>query len=325
KQTAYYGVVRVQQSLWRGSNIGLLAANRNLGSENTGSVGLDTTLYFTDTLSFNGQIFEVHGPTADGRFAWYIRPSYDTSTTHFHIRWGHFAPGIRTDFNTMGFLQDDNTKEVDTNFGHTFFFDTGLLERVRASVNYNRYTGFDHGVLRRWSAVPTVTAVLRNRLEFEISRRDEYRLLEQPYQNDQTTFTAGWNSREGRSISANIGWGHNFGNKLLVYGGEAHWAFGDSWRLSYNLTMLDLSPDIKHEATTIHVFETTYTFNPDLYVRAFFQTNSAIDKQNIQILGVWRIKPPFGSLQIAYQRGTSPFGQQSTQGDTIFTKLAWVL
>jgi hypothetical protein len=39
---------------------------------------------------------------------------------------------------------------------------------------------------------------------------------------------------------------------------------------------------------------------------------------------VWRFLPPFGQLQVAYQRGTSPLGEVSEQGDTLFTKLAWV-
>jgi hypothetical protein len=325
EKTAYYGILRVQQSLGRGSNIGLLATNRNLGSENAGSFGFDTTTYFTDTLSFNGQIFEVHGPTADGGIVWYMRPSYDTSTTHFHIRWGHFAPGIRNDFNVLGFLQDDDRKEIDTNLSHIFFFDEGWLERVRPSVNFGRYTSFDQGVLRGYALSPRLEAVLRNGLEFELNYRNEYRLFEKGYYNQQTNFIAAWNGRDGRYISANVGTGVNFDNDLFLYGGEARWAFGDSWRISYTLTRVELSPDYRNESTTIHVFETTYAFNPDLFVRAFFQSNSAIDKQNIQVLGVWRFNPPFGQLQVAYQKGTSAFGQQSDQGHTLFTKLAWVL
>lgn len=325
EKAAYYGILRVQQSIGRGSNIGLLATNRNIGSDNAGSFGLDTTTYFTETLSFNGQIFEVHGPTAGGRFVWYMRPSYDTSTTHFHIRWGHFAPGIRNDFNVLGFLQDDDRKELDTNLGHIFFFDTGLLERLRPSVNFGRYTSFDQGVLRGYALSPRVEAVLRNGLEFEVNYRNEYRLFDKGYYNQQTNFIAGWNGRDGRFISANVGTGVNFDNDLFLYGGEVRWAFGEAFRVSYNLTRLELSPDLNRESTTIHVFETTYTFNPDLFVRAFFQTNSAIDKQNVQVLGVWRFNPPFGSVQVAYQKGTSAFGQQSDQGHTLFTKLAWVL
>ena len=327
KRTAYYGILRVQQSIGRGSTIGLLATNRNWGSVNQGSLGADTTLYFSDTLNFTAQIFEVHGPTADGGFAWFLRPSYDTSTTHFHVRWGHFAPGILRDFNVMGFLQDDNRKEFDTNLGHTFFFESGLFERVRPSVNFNRSTGYDRSVLRRYSLAPTVEAQLRNGLEFEVNYRNEYRLIDNDkgYYNNQTVFTGGWNSRDGRSLSANIGTGRNFDNDLLLYGGEAQWAFGDSLRLSYSLTRLELAPDFEDESTTIHVFETTYAFNPDLYVRAFFQSNSVIGKENVQVLGVWRFNPPFGQVQVAYQKGTSAFGQTSTQGHTFFTKLAWVL
>lgn len=325
-KTAYYGILRVQQGFGsRGSNIGLLATNRNLGSDNQGSLGFDTTTYFTETLSFNGQIFEVHGPTADGRLVWYMRPSFDTSTTHFHVRWGHFAPGIRQDFNILGFLQDDDRKEFDTNFGHTFFFDEGLIERMRPSVNFNRYTSFNQGVLRGYALSPTMTAVMRNGLEFEVNYRNEYRLFEKGYYNQQTTLIAGWNGRDGRYIAGTIGTGTNFDNNLLLYGGEARWAFGDSFRVAYSLNRVELSPDYRNEDTTIHVFETTYSFNPDLFVRAFYQSSSVIEKENVQVLGVWRFNPPFGQLQIAYQKGTSAFGQTSTQGHTFFTKLAWVL
>jgi hypothetical protein len=72
------------------------------------------------------------------------------------------------------------------------------------------------------------------------------------------------------------------------------------------------------------VFETIYAFNPDLYIKLFFQSNSAIDKTNVQAVGVWRFKPPFGSVQLAYQTGTSELGEVSDQGNTIFTKLSWV-
>jgi Domain of unknown function (DUF5916) len=325
ESSAYYGIARVQQSLWRGSSVGLLATNRTLDGVNTGTAGLDTTMFITETFNFTGQIYRVHGAGADGGLVWYVRPSYDSARTHFHVRWGHFAPGILRDANALGFLQDDNRKEIDTNFGHTFFFASGLVERVRPSVNYNRFTGFDQSVLRGWALAPRVAVVLRSRLEFDISRRDEYRLFDKGYQNHETTLTAGWNNRQGRSVFVYAGKGINFDNDLLTYGGEARWVVGDNWRLSYNLARVELAPDYKREDTTIHVFDTTYSFTPDLFVRGFVQTNSAIGKETFQILGVWRFRPPFGAFQVAYQKGTSAFGQVSTQGHTFFTKLSWVL
>ena len=56
----------------------------------------------------------------------------------------------------------------------------------------------------------------------------------------------------------------------------------------------------------------------------FFQTNSAIERNNVQAVFVWRYLPPFGTFQIAYQRGTAGFGERSTQGNTLFVKTTTV-
>jgi len=323
KKTAYYGIVRFQHSLARGSNVGFLATNRRLGGENAGSVGFDTTMFFTETLGMTAQLFRVHGPTADGGLVWYVRPSYDSSTTHFHIRLGSRDAGILDDLNTVGFLQDDDRKEIDTNLRRIFWIDSGPVERVNAGVNYNRYWS-QEDVLRSWSAHPSVEVMFRNGWEVKIDRRDEFRLFEKEFRNDRTVFTAGWDGRDGRSVSAYVGSGRNFDNDLVLYGAEAEWSLGDRWRFMYSLTRLELKPDPERESTSIHVFETSYAFNPDLFLKLFVQTNSSIKKKNMQVLGVWRFNPPFGSLQVAYQRGTSEFGEESQQGDTLFTKFAWV-
>jgi hypothetical protein len=55
------------------------------------------------------------------------------------------------------------------------------------------------------------------------------------------------------------------------------------------------------------------------------QTNSVIDRTNIQAVFVYRYQPPFGTFQLAYQRGTAEFGQRSEQGNTLFLKLTTVL
>ena len=323
EETAEYSVIRLQHSLARGSNIGLLAANRNFLDEDAGSVGLDTTMFFTDTLGMTGQLMRVHGPTADGGLAWFLRPSWDTSTSHFHVRYGERDAGIMKDVNAVGFFEDDDRKTFDTNASHTFWLEAGPIENIRPNVNYNRYSSQD-GVLRSTRLNARMEVAFRSGWELEIQYLDEFKLFEKEFRNDRTVLTVGWDGRDGRSISAYAGSGFNFDNDLTLYGAQAQWPFGDRWRLSYNLTRLELEPDLENETTTIHIFEMLYSFNPDLFIKLFLQTNSAIDKENIQALWVWRFSPPFGSLQVAYQRGTSVQGQRSQQGDTFFTKLAWV-
>ncbi|MEN8162761.1 MAG: DUF5916 domain-containing protein [Acidobacteriota bacterium] len=320
---ADYGVARFQHSLPGGSTIGVLAANRRLEGTDQGSIGFDSTLFFSEKLSLTAQFISVHGPTADGGLAWFIRPAYDDATTHLHVRLTNLDEHILEDFNAVGFMYDDNRKEIDTNFSKTFWVKKGAVEKINVDTNYNRYQS-QEDVLRSWELDANVAFIFRSGWELGVAHIDEFKLFEKEFRNDRTVLTAGWDGRDGHRISVHAGSGVNFGSDLLLYGANVAWKFGDRLRLSCSATRLDLDPDPENNTTWIHVLETLYAFNPDLYVKLFVQANSAIDKLNIQAVGVWRFKPPFGSIQLAYQRGTSALGQSSDQGNTLFTKLSWV-
>ncbi len=320
---ADYGIGRLQQTLPGGSTVGLLGGNRRRGGIDQGSVGADATLFFTETFGFTGQLLTVHGPAANGGLAWFVRPSYDSARTHFHVRYTNLDPGIREDFNAIGFLRDDDRREFDTNFTRSFWVESGPVEKVEAGANYNRF--YSHsGTLRAWDLDAEVEVTFRNGFEVEVGRVEDYQLFEKAFRNDRTILEVGWDGRDGRSVRAHAARGVNFDSDLRLYGASVDWALGDAWRLGYSFTRLELDPDPEGDTTWIHVFETLYAFTPDLFVKFFAQSNSAIDKVNVQAVGVWRFKPPFGSLQLAYQRGTSEAGQVSSQGDTVFTKLSWV-
>ena len=176
------------------------------------------------------------------------------------------------------------------------------------------------------TALPLPTrefSISRNRAEM-LLRTHVWHVRFPRYTDDLVCSKVGWSNRSGRSIHVYAGSGFNFDSDLTLFGATVKWPVGDRLRFSYDLTNLDLEPDPDNESTVIHVFETRYSFNPDLFVKLFVQTNSAIDKENIQLLGVWRFEPPFGSLQVAFQRGTSDQGQQSQQGNSVFAKLSWV-
>jgi hypothetical protein len=319
---AVYSVARFQRG-FGASNVGFLAANRRLEGDDAGSVGFDTTLFFTETLGVTAQLLRVHGPDRDGGLAWFVRPSWDTSTSHFHVRFTNLDAGILEDFNATGFLEEDDRKEFDTSLKHTFWFESGGLERITIDTNYNRYWS-QQDVLRSWEVEGEISFELRSGWKFEVDYFDEFKLFEKEFRNHRTDIEVGWDSRKGRSVAVFAGTGVNFDSDLLLYGLELEWKLSDRWNLSYSLTRLELDPDPEEDTTVIHVFNTDYHFTPDLLIRLFYQSNTAIDKDNVQTLLVWRFLPPFGSLQVAYQRGTSEFGTPSEQGDTLFTKLQWV-
>jgi ATP-dependent Clp protease ATP-binding subunit ClpB len=46
--------------------------------------------------------------------AYFIRPSYDSSTGHFHVRYTHLGDRLRDNVNAIGFIRDDNRREIDS-------------------------------------------------------------------------------------------------------------------------------------------------------------------------------------------------------------------
>jgi hypothetical protein len=58
--------------------------------------------------------------------------------------------------------------------------------------------------------------------------------------------------------------------------------------------------------------------------RAEQQINTSIGRHNLQATLVYRYLPPFGTVQVVYQRGTAAYGQPSDQGHTLFVKATTV-
>jgi hypothetical protein len=118
--------------------------------------------------------------------------------------------------------------------------------------------------------------------------------------------------------------GRNFDSDFRLWTAAAGYKVSDGLSVEYELQRLTLDPDPNMSSTWIHVVRANHFFTKDLFLRAFFQTNSAIDRRNVQAVFVYRYKPPFGTIQLAYQRGTAEFGQASGQGNTLFLKGTWV-
>jgi hypothetical protein len=242
---------------------------------------------------------------------------------HFHVRYTNLDEGILDNINSVGFLRDDDRREFDTNLTRTWWPERSTVEKLRARVNYNRYYGQDE-TLRSYETDLSVELDFSNRWFLRLAYEDEFERFEQDYRNEVASLEFGYDNRAGRAFSLEVSNGRNFGDDLWLYEGELAYKISDAWNVSYEVTRFVLDPDLEGRSTWIQVLRTTYYLDNDFYLKLFVQSNTRIDKENVQALMVWRILPPFGSLQVAYQRGSSGFGEESTQGDTLFTKLAWV-
>jgi hypothetical protein len=321
---ATYTVARLQRDVAGRSSVAMMVADRKLNGLHQGSVELDTSLFFTRTFGMTGQLIRSYGAFGPGSTAFFVRPSYDSSTAHAHIRYTHLGDRVADNINAIGFILDDDRRELDSAIEKTFWPGSRPAERVSYRSNYNAYWG-QTGTLRSWQVDEYLRVDLRNKWFTEASHRQEFKRFEKDFRNSQTTLDIGYDTRSFQAVRGGVAFGRNFDADFTLWSAAARYKVTDELSAEYELQRLDLDPDPTDASTWIHVARANQSFTPDLFLRLFFQTNSAIDRRNVQAVFVYRYLPPFGTIQVAYQRGTAEFGQRSEQGNTLFVKLTTVL
>jgi hypothetical protein len=320
---ATYTVLRSQRDVLGRSNIAIMAADRRLDGSHQGSVGLDANMALTRTFGITAQLARGYGRYGRGTTAYFVRPSYDSPTAHAHIRYTHLGDRFGDNVNAIGQIRDDDRRELDAALSKTWWIQAGRLERLHYRSNYNIYWS-QRGMLRSWQVDESLNAQLRNRWSAEVSLKEEFKQFEKDFRNRTLGLDLGYNTREYQSVRAGIRTGRNFDSDFWLWNAAARWKATASLSAEYELQRLTLVPDPNRSSTWIHVVRANQFFTRDLFVRMFFQTNSAIDRRNVQAVFVYRYLPPFGTVQVAYQRGTAAFGERSDQGHTLFLKITTV-
>lgn len=326
--SANFSVFRLKRDVMKSSTIGFLAANKLVGGKSVGTAGLDTSLYFTDTFKFTGQFALSYGDYNRDNIAFFLRPSYDSATFHIHLRYTQLGRNFRENANEVGFIRDDNRRELDSAISKTFWCKKGIFERIEYGSNYNIYWGLDEN-LRSWKIDEELAFDLRNKFSLNVEHHQEFKgqddeFFEKDFRNHESEFKLGYNTREWQHASLAYVFGRNFDSDFQLVEGNLNFKITQDFSFQYSLTRLMLDPDPEGESTWIHVIRATNYFTPDLFIKLFYQVNTSIDKHNIQVLFVYRFQPPFGLIQLAYQKGTARFGEAGTQGHTLFLKFAYM-
>lgn len=136
EDSANFAVFRLKKDVMKSSNVGFLAANKLMNGKNWGTAGIDTALYFSDTFQFTGQFALSYGDKNTENIAFFLRPSYDTSTFHIHLRYTQLGQHFGDNANKVGFVRDDNRRELDSSLSKTFFPKKWGLERIELLFVY---------------------------------------------------------------------------------------------------------------------------------------------------------------------------------------------
>jgi hypothetical protein len=320
---AAYTIARAQRDVWGRSTVAVVSANRRFDGIDQGSFSADANLYFSRTLSMTAQAVKSYGLFGHGTMGFLVRPSYDSPTGHFHVRYGHLGNRVADNLNVVGQIVDDDRREIDSHVTKILWIKNGAFEQLRHDSNYNIYWG-QTGTLRSWKVDEDLAVEFRNRVSTRLSWTEEFKLFEKEFRNRQVGVEVGYNTREYESVRMGLEVGQNFDADYVLWTASARRKVTAQLSAEYSLEHLVRDPDPDGQGTWIHVLRTDQFFTKDLFLRLFLQTNSAIDRRNVQAVFVYRYLPPFGTIQVAYQRGTAEFGQRSTQGNTLFLKATTV-
>jgi hypothetical protein len=332
---ANYSVFRVNREYRNGSNIGLIGANRNYRDKNSGSLGLVSTMFFNDVLGMTSQLINSHGEADKGTMTYFIRPSYDSQFTHFHVRYTHVGENVRENMNDTGFIRDDDRKEVDSNIRRIVWVNKYGIDEIIGHINYNQYWS-QSGTLRAWKDSNRFTVKFLKKWEHTMIHDEELIRYEKDFRNRSVINALSYDNKKGNTYSLQFTRGRNYDRDFERYQGSVDIKLMEGWDFYYNIAKYWFRPSEDDDNSLIHYARTTYYVNKDMYVKLFYQTKHSFDRgfpdpdldllrKNLQLVFVWRILPPFGSAQIAYQEGSTRFTESDDTIKTLFCKFSWVL
>lgn len=321
--SANYTVGRIQRDVFGRSAIAINFDNRRFDDRDQGSVSVDTNLFFSKFVGMTAQVVQSWGPFGAGAEAFFVRPSYDSPTGHFHVRYSHLGERLRDNLNVIGRIPDDDRRELDSAVSKTWHLRKGAFEQIEYSSNYNIYWS-QRGTLRNWQIDESVDVQFRNRWSATAGLTEQFIRFEKDFRNRQIELGIGYNTREYNSVRLDVEFGRNYDADFHLWSIGARRKLTSQLSAEYTLERLRQTPDPDRDSTWIHVLRVNQYFTKDLFVRGFYQINSAIERRNIQAAFVWRYLPPFGTVQVVYQRGTAAFGERSGQGNTLFLKATTV-
>jgi len=330
-EDAYYTVFRLGRELKNASNVGVIGANRHYRGQNKGSLGMVGTFFFTDVLGMTTQVIKSYGGFDDGTWTYFFRPSYDSRTTHFHVRYTYVGEHVRENMNDIGFITDDDRREFDTNIRRRFWINASWLEEVRPSVNYNRYYSVN-GVLRSWDLDNSLDVTFLKKWSLALGHKEEYKLFEKDFRNRAYGAEIKYDTKVGNTVGLEYETGRNFDRDFNSLGAEVTLKLNRGWSLTYELKRVSFAPDPESDGSIIHNLRSTYYLNKDLFFKVFYQSRDVLGgsatpeeaRETLQCIFVWRVLPPFGQIQLAYLDGPSRVTESADRDRSVFAKISWV-
>jgi len=292
-------VIRLNHDIFGSSNIGFLTLDRSYSGGYNRVLSGNATIYLPSYYRFNSQ-FVASLPSGD-KFtkAYFLQLARETDHYRYHLMYKDIQPGFRANVNTVGFIPDDDRRELNNAVNYIWWIRRKGIEHLTFYLNNDAFWSYK-GTMRNLNLVQYVGLVFSNKLSVGFTNNYHDERFDKLYHNHTILPEIGYNEQEWNSYTLLYRTGRNFDSDLRMWIVRARFKLRDNFSLEYRFRHLRLRPDPDGRSTVQNVLTSDYNFTPNLYLRLFTQLNSRNDRFYIYGLLGWRFAPPFGALYVAY-------------------------
>ena len=324
---ANFSVVHFKTGVLGSSSIGILAANKSISGKNSGAAGIDASLRFGKNFGISGQFAYSYGDFEEKNIAYFIRPSYESKIFRVHLSYLHLGQNFGDNVNEVGFIQDDNRRELDSGLGITFIRDKKKVEEFKYDFGYNVFWGMD-GNLRSWQFEQEISAEFKSKFTLSARHIQEFKaqdnlLYERDFRNHRTTLGINFNAREWEYAILYLTVGKNFGWNFNMLDIRKNIHVSKTLDIEFNMARIYYMFGRSGLNDFVSSIRAINTFNEKLFVKIFYQYHSMIKKFNLELLVNYQLLPPSGFIQLVYQIGRARFGESYGPGNTLFLKIGY--
>jgi hypothetical protein len=313
-----YTVLRAKRNIFRQSTVGGMFLNRQggPGAAFNRTAALDTALILGRNLVISGMLAKTLSPST-------VAHGGDGAAGAFNVAWksdqwdmGATYLDVARDFSAeMGFITRTDIKNPRAQLSRTWRPQVKGVRSLRADLNFDRYDNHDRVEISRgydaaftWQRPNGASTVVSVSRDFDRLTRDfgTFAGAIRPgaywwntYRASYTSSTTG--AKLGGSLAVEGG-GYYGGRKQTLKG--ALNIVPNSTLLiegTYTRNQLEL-PGLKDASSNVIGARVSYSFSPNLFVKAFAQMNDERKLASVNLL-LWYIYRPGSDLYVVYNQG----------------------
>ena len=337
-----FSVVRLKKDSGPFS-LGATVVNKYGDGLNVGAASLDGSWSVTKAWRIEGQAAQSYGQSKSGTSAFYFGTRYDVDRLHVRAAYTHLGDNFGDNVNEFGYIPDDNRRQVEGDLELSFPVRLGKLDRVRVSTANEAYWGMDQ-TLRGWQTDETLSLDFGRTSTLSLSHMEEYVLFEEGFRNFWTRVMIDWNPSDPWKVSSAAYYmGRIFGGgfqmleltKGLVFTPEVR-ALLRIQRFDYDLDAaknpnnhnatgwaigLRFFADMSRNLTSsviIHIASKDSRFEDIVGPKKHWSLT--VVRSYYQLMAQVKVLPPFGLIQIGYQKTDYEYDLPSRIRNGLFLK-----